>query len=322
MNAHNEVHMALALLRAHGLSERDARPSCGWGRNSGRPRVDVDGCAAVVRRADLGPWRLAGCAARCAATPSVASGIRLAPTKLVPPTAEQINSQLAKGGIVRLPPGVIEIDRPLLMGVSGTVLEGLGPGVTTLRLKKTGEVIQMLSLLYGVQSPDGKGVVHTSGLTVRNLTLDGGQSASAWNPVVGIDQGPSSLDMNCCVGIYEDVLVTDVTVINHYGAITMGALPNAMLGVHTDANGNWRFDAAKGNQPMNNNVRLSGITTHAVNGCYPGNFGPDRKMKYAMVCISNAHANSNGKAAPLTTLVSAHAPLSKRCCPSWFMGMH
>ena len=54
----------------------------------------------------------------------------------------------------------------------------------------------------------------------------------------------------------------------------MGALPNAMpIGVHTDANGNWRFDAAKGNQPMNNNVRLSGITTHAVNGLTQATLG-------------------------------------------------
>jgi hypothetical protein len=290
---------ALALLRAHGLSEQNAAAVL---RISGAEHLedlfvlDAEGCAAVVRAADLNPVAASRLRrALAATTPSVASSERLAPTDMAMPTAEEINAQLAKGGIVRLPPGVIEIDRPLLMGVSGTVLEGLGPGVTTLRLKKTGEVIQMLSLLYGVQSSDGKSIMRTSGLTVRNLTLDGGQSASAGsNPVVGIDQGPSSLDMNCCVGVYaNDVLVTDVTVINHYGAITMGALPNAMpIGTHTDANGNWRFEVAKGNQPMNTNVRVSGITTHAVNGSYPGNYGPDKKMKYAMVCISNGTAQT------------------------------
>jgi hypothetical protein len=288
---------ALGLLREHGLSERDAvavLQTSGAEHLEDLSVLDADGCAAVVRRADLSPVAASRLRrALAAATPSVAAA-RFAANEMAMPTAEQINAQLAKGGIVRLPPGVIEIDRPLVMGVSGTVLEGLGPGVTTLRLKKTGEVIQMLSLLYGVQSSDGKGILPTSGLTVRNLTLDGGQSASASNPVVGIDQGPSSLDMNCCVGIYaSDVLITDVTIINHYGAITMGALPNAMpIGVHTDANGNWRFDAANGNQPMNSNVRVSGVTTHAVNGSYPGNYGPDKKMKYAMVCISNGTAQT------------------------------
>ena len=292
-----------ALLQDHGLSERDVAAVV---RASGAEHLedlsvlDSEGAAEVVRGAKLKPvaasrLRRALHGVETAHAGALAVATLPVTTELTPiPTAAQINAQLAKGGVVRLPPGVIEIDRPLLMGVSGTVLEGLGPGVTTLRLKKTGEIIQMLTLLYGVQSSDGKSVLHTSGLTVRNLTLDGGQSASEWNPVVGIDDGPSSLDMNCCMGIYaSDVLVADVTIINHYGAITMGALPAAMpIGTHTDANGNWRFLAAKGNQPMNSNVRVSGVTTHGVNGSYPGNYGPDKKMKYAMVCISNGTAQT------------------------------
>jgi hypothetical protein len=128
----------------------------------------------------------------------------------------------------------------------------------------------------------------------EGLRVDGGQSASVSNPVVGLGQGPSSLDMNAAMGIYaSDVLVSDVTFVNYYGAITMGALPACQpIGVYTDANDNWRFDVAKGNQPMNTNVRVSGVTTHAVNGSYPGNYGPDKKMKYAMVCISNGTAQT------------------------------
>ena len=292
---------AMALLRQHGLSEQDATAillASGVEDLADLSVLDPEGCAEVVRSADLKPvaasrFRRAVRCMKAPAEPATAAhplaAVTCALVEVVMPTAEQINAQLAKGGIVRLPSGVIEIDRPLLMGVSGTVLEGVGPGVTTLRLKKSGEVIQMLSLLYGVQSSDGKTLLHTSGLIVRNLTFDGGQSASASNPVVGINQGPSSLDMNVAMGIYaSDVLVSDVTFINHYGAISMGALPDAMpVGAHTDAKGNWRFIVAKGSQPMNNNVRVSGVTTHAVNGSYPGNIGPDKKMKYSMVCISN-----------------------------------
>ena len=51
----------------------------------------------------------------------------------------------------------------------------------------------------------------------------------------------------------------------------MGALPAAMpVGVFTDSTGNYRFTAAKGNQPMNTNVRISGVTTHAVHGEWKG----------------------------------------------------
>ena len=110
------------------------------------------------------------------------------------------------------------------------VLEGVGPGITILRLKKAGQAIQMLSLLYGTAAADGT-VQHASGLAVRNLTLDGGQSAASSNPVVGIGEGPSSLDMNTAMGIYaSDVVVEAVAFCNYYGAITMGALPQVVLG--------------------------------------------------------------------------------------------
>ena len=43
--------------------------------------------------------------------------------------------------------------------------------------------------------------------------------------------------MNCAMGVYaSDVLIQNVTFINYYGAITMGALPACQpVGVHTDA---------------------------------------------------------------------------------------
>ena len=294
---------ASAFLRQHGLSSREAAAVLLASGAMGIDcllALDAEGCAEVVRGAALTPVaasRLRGALRSTGPATEVSAPPPLSRDETVP-TAQQINAQLAKGGLVRLPAGIIEIDRPLVMGVCGTVLEGVGPGVTIIRLKKTGEAIQMLSLLYGTQSADGKTLLHTSGLIVRGLTLDGGQSASASNPVVGIGDGPSSLDMNTAVGIYaSDVVISDVTVVNYYGAITMGALPACMpIGVHTDTNGNWRFDVAKGNQPMNSNVRVSGVTTHAVNGSYSGNYspGPDKKpkMKYAMVCISNGTAQT------------------------------
>eukprot|EP01048_Picozoa_sp_COSAG05_P006543 COSAG05_NODE_429_length_9889_cov_11.904290_2_plen_698_part_00 len=278
-------------LQEHGLSDSEVAAilrAAGADRLSDLLALDSDGIAETVRCAALKPVPASRLRRALHASAQATAAIEVAP-----PSAQQLNAQLAKGGFVRLPAGVIEIDRPLLMGVSGTVLEGAGPGVTTLRLKKTGEAIQILSLLYGKVSPDGKTLLRTSGLTVRNLTIDGGQSALVSNKVVDIDQGPSSLDMNCAMGVYaSDVLIQNVTFINYYGAITMGALPACQpVGVHTDASGNWRFVVAKGNQPMNTNVRVSGVTTHAVNGSFPGNYGPDKKKKkYAMVSISNGTA--------------------------------
>ena len=88
------------------------------------------------------------------------------------------------------------------------------------------------------------------------------------------------------------MVVQDVTFLNYYGAITMGALPQAMpVGVNTNAAGDYRFECARGNQPPNSNVRVSGVVTHGVNGAYPGNI-VGGKQKYAMVCISNGTAKT------------------------------
>ena len=51
------------------------------------------------------------------------------------------------------------------------------------------------------------------------------------------------------------------------------------------------LNRARGNQPPNSNVRVSGVVTHGVNGAYPGNI-VGGKQKYAMVCISNGTAKT------------------------------
>jgi len=147
-------------LRQHGLGAQQASAiglAAGAETLEDLRALDPDGCAEVVRRARLTPVAASklrqallegGHTPQCAVPADLASEVAAS----VMPTVAQIQAQLAKGGVVRLPAGVIEIDRPLLLGVSGTVLEGVGPGATILRLKKSGEAIQLLSLLYGACS--------------------------------------------------------------------------------------------------------------------------------------------------------------------------
>eukprot|EP01052_Picozoa_sp_SAG31_P032112 SAG31_NODE_3485_length_4211_cov_2.074903_1_plen_245_part_00 len=210
---------AVAFLRQHQLSAEvceDIMRASGAQCLGDLHALDKEGAAATVAAAQLTPVA-ASRFRRAVSTAAVASTPPSPPSPQPPPTAAQLNALLAKGGLVQLPPGVIEVDRPLLLGVSGTVLEGAGPGVTILRLKKSGQAIQMLSLLYGTVTPDGS-CERTTGLVVRNLTVDGGQSMQgASNPVVPIGAGPSALDMNAAMGIYaSDVLVQSVTFQNYY----------------------------------------------------------------------------------------------------------
>ena len=196
---------AVAFLEQHGIATATATAillASGGESLDDLLSLDEQGCAEVSRGARLTPvassrLRQALGLAPPTLRPPCATPVANAPPPL--PTAQQLNAQLAKGGVVQLPAGVITIDRPLLLGTSNTILQGVGAGITVLRLKKPGEAIQMLSLLWGRVAADGT-LTRTSGLVVRGLTVDGGQSGSVSNPVVGIGQGPSALDMNCAMG--------------------------------------------------------------------------------------------------------------------------
>ena len=200
---------AVAFLEQHGIATATATAillASGGESLDDLLSLDEQGCAEVSRGARLTPVASSRLRRALGLAPPTLRPPCAAPTADAPlsappplPTAQQLNAQLAKGGVVQLPAGVITIDRPLLLGTSNTILQGVGAGITVLRLKKPGEAIQMLSLLFGRVAADGT-VTRTSGLVVRGLTVDGGQSGSVSNPVVGIGQGPSALDMNCAMG--------------------------------------------------------------------------------------------------------------------------